>query len=62
MEKMVKMETEEGYSYFMRVLFGMVGPTPLNMEKVGDIEWVDPTLNESQKDAIKFALASERLR
>src|SRR5690349_18772906 len=61
MEKMVKMETEEGYSYFMRVLFGMVGPTPLNTEKVGDIEWVDPTLNESQKDAIKFALASEEI-
>lgn len=61
MEKMIKMENEEGYSYFMRVLFGVVGPTPLNMEKVGDIEWVDPTLNESQKDAIRFALASEEI-
>ncbi len=27
----------------------------------GKIEWVDPTLNDSQKDAIRFALASREI-
>ncbi|KAK3984142.1 P-loop containing nucleoside triphosphate hydrolase protein [Cladorrhinum sp. PSN332] len=65
MGKMARMETEEGYSYFMRVLFGMAPPTvgedELRVGEEGGEEWFDPTLNESQKDAIRFALASKEI-
>ncbi|KAK4165712.1 DNA-binding protein smubp-2 [Cladorrhinum sp. PSN259] len=60
MEKMIRMENEEGYSYFMRVLFGLASPV-VDEEKGKVEEWFDPTLNDSQKDAIKFALASEEI-
>ncbi|CZR50776.1 probable DNA-binding protein SMUBP-2 [Phialocephala subalpina] len=56
MTRMQKMKEDE-YSSFLRTLFGLSSPSP-----VGDldekIEWIDPSLNDSQKDAIKFALAS----
>ncbi|QPH01675.1 hypothetical protein C2857_005878 [Epichloe festucae Fl1] len=62
MEKLQKMGEAE-YSSFIRVSFGLSGPSPVasnlaKSEELGTIEWVDPTLNESQKDAIRFALAS----
>lgn len=65
MERLAKMSEQE-YSAFMRVLFGLSSPSPVpvDLEKdpdVGDIEWVDPTLNESQKEAIRFALASKEI-
>ncbi|KAK4190557.1 P-loop containing nucleoside triphosphate hydrolase protein, partial [Podospora australis] len=67
MEKLAKMQETE-YSYFMRVVFGLVSPSPIPAdlskdEEVGEgkIDWVDPTLNESQKDAIRFALASKEI-
>jgi DNA polymerase alpha-associated DNA helicase A len=65
MEKLAKME-ERDYSAFIRVLFGLSSPSvvPADLstdEEVGEIEWVDPTLNESQKDAIRFALASREI-
>ncbi|KAK4035084.1 P-loop containing nucleoside triphosphate hydrolase protein, partial [Parachaetomium inaequale] len=65
MERLAKMEERE-YSAFIRVLFGLSSPSlvPEDLEKdeeVGEIEWVDPTLNESQKDAIRFALASREI-
>ncbi|KAJ5280522.1 hypothetical protein N7478_005894 [Penicillium angulare] len=57
MEKMGKM-TESDHSHFMRVAFGHT--TPLQPENETDsVEFLDPTLNDSQKDAIKFALASK---
>lgn len=57
---------EAEYSPFIRVLFGLSSPSPVPPDlardpEVGEIEWVDPTLNESQKDAIRFALASREI-
>ena len=66
---MVKMEKmrEQEYSSFLRVLFGLGSPTPV-LEKLSDqdmeatrIEWADGSLNDSQKDAIRFALASREV-
>ena len=54
---------EREYTTLMRVLFGLDSPTPLpadleNAETgAGKVEYQDPTLNDSQKDAISFALA-----
>ena len=66
MGKMEKMKEQE-YSSFLRVLFGLESPTPVP-ENLGDqdteatgIEWVDGSLNDSQKDAIRFALASREV-
>ncbi|KAI5248463.1 DNA helicase [Aureobasidium subglaciale] len=50
------------HSTLMRVLFGQssaVSVQPRDMAK--DLEWMDPSLNESQKEAIKFALASSEV-
>ncbi|KAB5536513.1 DNA helicase [Coniochaeta sp. 2T2.1] len=65
MEKMEKMSESE-QSIFMRVLFGLATPSPVPAdlsedEEFGKIDWVDPTLNDSQKDAIQFALASKEI-
>lgn len=65
MEKLQKMSESE-HSMFIRVLFGQSSPSPVpadltNDPEVGNIEWVDPTLNDSQKDAIRFALASREI-
>jgi DNA polymerase alpha-associated DNA helicase A len=65
MERLAKMEERE-YTPFIRVLFGLSSPSPVPMdlekdEEVGKIEWIDPTLNDSQKDAIRFALASREI-
>ncbi|KAK1780710.1 P-loop containing nucleoside triphosphate hydrolase protein [Copromyces sp. CBS 386.78] len=65
MEKLQKMSESER-SMFIRVLFGQSSPSPVpadltNDPEVGNIEWVDPTLNDSQKDAIRFALASREI-
>ncbi|VBB72464.1 Putative protein similar to DNA-binding protein SMUBP-2 of Mus musculus [Podospora comata] len=67
MEKMAKMAEGE-YSYFMRVLFGLTTPSPVpedlsKDEEVGEgkIKWFDTSLNESQKDAIRFALKSQEI-
>lgn len=61
MERLAKMNEAE-YSPFIRVLFGLSSPSPVPEDltkdpEVGEIEWVDSTLNDSQKDAIRFALA-----
>lgn len=61
---------EAEYSAFVRVLFGLSSPSPLPTdlkndaefgEGAGGIEWIDPSLNESQKEAIRFALASREI-
>jgi hypothetical protein len=59
MGRLLKMKEEE-YSGFVRVMFGLTSPSPVQDEK-GEMEWVDQSLNESQKDAIKFALASREV-
>ncbi|KAJ5306009.1 hypothetical protein N7508_005024 [Penicillium antarcticum] len=58
MEKIVKM-TDSDYSHFMRVAFGQTTPLRPDEEAAGPVEFIDPTLNDSQKDAIRFALASQ---
>ncbi|KAI1103334.1 DNA helicase [Jackrogersella minutella] len=67
MEKMRDMPESE-YSSFMRVLFGLASPSPVPVDLAtdaevgeGKVEWFDPTLNDSQKDAIRFALASREI-
>lgn len=65
MEKLQKM-VESEYTSFMRVLFGLGSPSPVPRDlatdpEYGNIQWLDPTLNESQKDAIRFALASREV-
>jgi len=62
MTRMQKMKSDE-YSSFVRVLFGLTTPSPVpeDLADVGGLEWVDPSLNESQKDAIRFALASREV-
>ncbi|CAM1505650.1 Fc.00g112870.m01.CDS01 [Cosmosporella sp. VM-42] len=65
MEKLQKMGEAE-YSSFIRVLFGLSSPSPVPQDlstdsDVGNIEWIDPTLNDSQKDAIRFALTSREV-
>lgn len=65
MEKIQKMSESE-YSIFMRVLFGLSSPSPVPRDlssdsDYGNIEWIDPSLNASQKEAIRFALASREI-
>ncbi|OOF92838.1 hypothetical protein ASPCADRAFT_152489 [Aspergillus carbonarius ITEM 5010] len=57
MEKMVKMSETE-HTHFMRVAFGHTTPMLPDYDAVGSVEFTDPTLNDSQKEAIRFALAS----
>ena len=54
------------YTSLIRVLFGLDSPTPVitNLEAdpdIGEVGFIDKTLNESQKDAIRFALASREV-
>ncbi|RYP65947.1 hypothetical protein DL769_006174 [Monosporascus sp. CRB-8-3] len=65
MERLQKMGESE-YTSFMRVLFGLSTPSPVPQSlssdtEYGNIDWVDPSLNESQKEAIRFALASREI-
>ncbi|KAL2133803.1 hypothetical protein VTI74DRAFT_1660 [Chaetomium olivicolor] len=65
MERLQKMSEAE-YTPFIRVLFGLSSPAPVAADltkdpEVGEIAWIDPTLNDSQKDAIRFALASKEI-
>ncbi|KAF5557038.1 HCS1-DNA helicase A [Fusarium phyllophilum] len=59
----VKLADEVTYK---RVLFGLSSPSPVSEdlskdETVGNLEWFDPTLNDSQKNAIRFALLSREV-
>ncbi|TDZ26840.1 DNA polymerase alpha-associated DNA helicase A [Colletotrichum orbiculare MAFF 240422] len=65
MSKLEKMAEGE-YTAFMRVLFGLSSPAPVptdlaSDEQLSKIQWLDPSLNDSQKDAIRFALASREV-
>ena len=59
MEKVKKME-ERDFTTLSRVLFGLDSPTPVQQD-FDKITFFDPTLNESQKDAIRFALGSREV-
>ncbi|KAF2867655.1 DNA helicase-like protein [Massariosphaeria phaeospora] len=66
MTKLQKLEDQE-YTPFMRVLFGQASPTPIPTDvndpsnPLHNLEWHDPSLNDSQKEAIKFALTSREI-
>ncbi|KAJ5115233.1 hypothetical protein NUU61_000992 [Penicillium alfredii] len=58
MEKIAKMSESE-HSHFMRVAFAHTTPLQPEYDASGPVEFTDSTLNDSQKDAIRFALASQ---
>ncbi|KJX95412.1 DNA-binding protein smubp-2 [Zymoseptoria brevis] len=61
MTRLQKMQPSE-HSILTQVLFGHTSPTPISESDLkAAIEWNDPTLNDSQKDAIHFALASREV-
>jgi DNA polymerase alpha-associated DNA helicase A len=62
MTRLLKMKGDE-YSGFVRVLFGLTSPSPVaeDLNQEVKLAWIDPSLNESQKDAIRFALASREV-
>ncbi|KAF2740239.1 P-loop containing nucleoside triphosphate hydrolase protein [Polyplosphaeria fusca] len=66
MAKLQKSQESE-YSPFIRVLFGQATPTPLPSDlndpsnPLHQLEWTDAMLNASQKEAIRFALASREV-
>ena len=61
MTRLQKM-TESEQSVLARVLFGQSSPTPVTSADLSEpIEWSDPSLNDSQKDAIRFALSSREV-
>jgi len=58
---------DQDYTPFMRVLFGQASPMPLPSDlddpshPLHRLAWNDPLLNDSQKEAIRFALASREI-
>ena len=58
---------DQDYTPFMRVLFGQASPTPLPSDlndpsnPLHKLEWNDPSLNDIQQEAIRFALASREV-
>ena len=66
MESLKKLD-ESRYTTLIRVLFGLDSPSPVSLDpvemtdRVGQLEFYDPTLNDSQKDAIRFALLSREV-
>ena len=61
MSKLQKMQPSE-HSTLTQVLFGQASPTPISADDLSkEVEWKDPTLNDSQKDAIRFALATREV-
>ena len=66
MEKLKGMSEGE-YTTLTQILFGLQSPSrvsndPAEVEaEIGKVEFYDPTLNNSQKEAIKFALTSREV-
>lgn len=61
MARLRDLGTATSSSPLVDVLFGKTDPTvPLELEE-GDITWFDAGLNESQKEAVRFALASREV-
>ncbi|KAL4894444.1 P-loop containing nucleoside triphosphate hydrolase protein [Aspergillus ambiguus] len=59
MERMAKM-TESDWTQFMRVAFGHTTPVgPAAAVDADGVDFLDATLNDSQKEAIRFALAAQ---
>ncbi|KAK3621329.1 hypothetical protein LTR56_022865 [Elasticomyces elasticus] len=61
MTKLQKAQPSE-HSILTQVLFGQSSPTPVSKEDLtAPIPFHDPSLNSSQQDAIRFALASKEI-
>ena len=60
MERLKKME-EKDYTTLARILFGLDTPTPVQQASEDEVKFFDETLNNSQRDAVKFALASREV-
>lgn len=61
MTRLQKQQASE-HSILTQVLFGHASPsTPSESDLQADVEWHDPSLNDSQQDAIRFALASREV-
>ena len=60
MQKMEKMNESE-HTPFMRVLFGDLTPSPPAYDALGSIDFIDQSLNDSQKEAVRFSLASREI-
>lgn len=54
---------EESYTTLQRILFGLSAPTPpdLKAPAIKEIQFINPNLNSSQQEAVKFALAAPDL-
>lgn len=59
MERLKKMQESE-YTALTRVLFGLDTPTPVSLDEK-KVEFFDQSLNDSQRDAVRFALASREV-
>ena len=65
--KQLRGQTESQLSNFVRVLFGQSSPAPVPhdaealSQAAGNPSWINENLNDSQKRAIEFALASQDL-
>lgn len=60
MTKLMKL-TDSECTPLMRVLFGLSSPAPPDLSKVEKIQFLDPSLNDSQMQAVKFALSSPEI-
>jgi DNA polymerase alpha-associated DNA helicase A len=60
MTKISKLAESE-HTPLMQVLFGHSSPAPPEPSVFKDMEFLDPSLNESQKHAIRFALAASEI-
>lgn len=60
MTKLVKL-TDSEYTPLMRVLFGLSSPAPPDLSKLDKIQFLDPSLNDNQRHAVKFALSSPEI-
>ncbi|KAK3722529.1 hypothetical protein LTR37_002521 [Vermiconidia calcicola] len=61
MTRLQKMQPSE-HSTLTQVLFGQSSPTPIPADDLkAELKWHDPTLNDSQQQAIRFALASREV-
>jgi DNA polymerase alpha-associated DNA helicase A len=56
--------SEADYTTFIRAVFGLssLSPLPADLDKaLPDLKFIDHSLNDSQKDAIRFAMISKEM-
>lgn len=62
-QTMTKMEqmTESDHNRFMQVLFGHTTPIAPDTSTCASVDFIDPSLNDSQREAVQFALSSSEI-